>query len=132
MRLKCMVIHGGVTDRSQFTGRCGFEQAQELIARMWHGLVPTSIYGVNRGAWCLQRTEGPVTHVLMTSHWDNVDAIKRFAGEDYLKAKDYDFDADYLIEMEAKVEHFDIRAASQPNEQPRSTGTLGSFAGLGS
>ncbi|MFZ1013941.1 MAG: hypothetical protein WAN28_11405, partial [Terracidiphilus sp.] len=61
----------------------------------------------------------------------HVDAIKRLAGEDYFKAKYYDFDKDYLIEMEERVEHFDIRAASRPNEQPRSTRTLGSFAELG-
>ena len=120
-----------------------------MIARIWRGLVPTSraddylermraiavpeyeATEGNRGAWCLQRTEGSVTHALMISHWDNVDAIKRFAGEDYSKAQYYDFDADYLMEMEERVDHFDIRAASQPNKQPRSAGTPGNLAGLG-
>ena len=97
-----------------------------MIARIWHGLVPTLRAGDylermraiaipeyestegNRGAWCLQRTEGPATHVLMISYWDNVDAIKRFAGEDYSRSKYYAFDAEYLSEMEETVEHYCI------------------------
>jgi hypothetical protein len=34
----------------------------------------------NRGAWCLHRTGGDVTHFLDLTFWDDFDAIKRFAG----------------------------------------------------
>ena len=37
-----------------------------------------------------------------------IDAIKRFAGDDFNKAKYYDFDSDYLIEKEAGVRHYEI------------------------
>jgi hypothetical protein len=94
-----------------------------MIARRWHGVVPVaqseeylnrmrkvalpdyrSIRG-NRGAFCLFRTEGDVAHFDMLTFWDDVDAIKRFAGEDYEVAKYYDFDRSFLIELEPKVLH---------------------------
>jgi hypothetical protein len=42
------------------------------------------------------------------SFWDDTDAIKRFAGDDFSMAKYYDFDSDYLIEMEAGVRHYEV------------------------
>jgi hypothetical protein len=66
-----------------------------MIARIWHGMVPTSKTDEyldlmrrialpeyvatrgNRGAWCLYRTEADVTHFEMLTFWDDTDAIKR-------------------------------------------------------
>jgi heme-degrading monooxygenase HmoA len=95
-----------------------------MIARKWHGAVPAarseeylnrmrkvalpdyrSIPG-NRGAFCLSRTEGEIAHFEMLTFWDDVDAIKRFAGADYELAKYYDFDRSFLIELEPKVLHY--------------------------
>ena len=97
-----------------------------MIARRWHGRVPgakaedylrlmvdvgladyRSTAG-NGGAWCLHRREGDIVHVEMFTLWDDLDAIRRFAGDDLLKAKYYDFDADYLLELEPEVTHFDV------------------------
>lgn len=96
-----------------------------MIARRWHGRVPaakTEDYlrlmrevGLpdyrstdgNRGAWCLHRREGDVIHVEMFTLWDDLDAIRRFAGDDLLKAKYYDFDPDFLLELEPEVAHFE-------------------------
>jgi hypothetical protein len=81
-----------------------------MIARIWHGVVPESksdeYLGLmrsialpeyiatqgNRGAWCLHRAEGEVIHFEMLTFWDDLDAIKRLAGEDYERAKYYEFD----------------------------------------
>jgi hypothetical protein len=97
-----------------------------MIARIWHGRVPTSkaveyldlmrrialpdyvVTPGNRGAWCLHRAEGNTTHVEMLTFWDDLDGIKRFAGEDYGLAKYYDFDADFLLEMEPGVRHCEV------------------------
>jgi hypothetical protein len=97
-----------------------------MIARIWHGMVPISKAGEylglmrrialpeymatsgNRGAWCLCRTEATVTHFEMLTFWDDTDAIKLFAGNDFNMAKYYDFDSDYLIEMEARVRHYEV------------------------
>jgi hypothetical protein len=103
-----------------------------MIARIWHGMVPVSkadeylrlmqtialpeyraTHG-NRGAWCLHRPEGDVTHFEMLTFWDDSDAIKRFAGDDYSLAKYYDFDSDYLIEMEPRVRHYDVYPETSP------------------
>ena len=50
----------------------------------------------------------------MLTFWDDSDAIKLFAGNDYSLAKYYDFDSDYLIEMEARVRHYDVYAETSP------------------
>jgi heme-degrading monooxygenase HmoA len=95
-----------------------------MIARMWHGAVPAakgeeylnrmrkvalpdyqSISG-NRGAFCLRRREGDVAHFEMLTFWDDVDAIKRFAGEEFQRAKYYDFDRAFLVELEPNVRHY--------------------------
>ena len=105
-----------------------------MIARIWHGAVPVSKtdqyrdlihrialpeYGAargNRGAWCLYRTEAEVTHFEMLTFWDDTDAIKCVAGDDYGLAKYYDFDSDYLIEMEPHVRHYEVSSDSSPDQ----------------
>jgi hypothetical protein len=96
-----------------------------MIARMWHGRVPAekserylhlmrtvaipdykAIDG-NLDALCLHRIESNIAHIEMLTFWENVEAIKRFAGEDYAAAKYYDFDDEYLIEKETHVRHFE-------------------------
>ncbi len=108
-----------------------------MIGRVWHGVVPVSKSGEylelmrrialpeylatqgNRGAWCLCRTEGDVTHFEMLTFWDDANSIKRFAGDDYSKAKYYDFDPNYLIEMEPGVRHYEVYSHTSP-APPRS------------
>ena len=103
-----------------------------MIARIWHGMVPApkseaylelmrtvalpeylATQG-NRGAWCLHRAEGDVTHFEMLTFWDDFDAIKRFAGDDYEQAKYYKFDSDYLLEQEPRVLHFEVYSDRSP------------------
>jgi heme-degrading monooxygenase HmoA len=97
-----------------------------MIARIWHGAVPIakgdeylnrmrnvalpdykSIPG-NLGAYCLHRVEGDLAHFEMLTFWDNIDAIKQFAGRDYEAAKYYEFDRSFLIELEQKVRHYTV------------------------
>jgi heme-degrading monooxygenase HmoA len=97
-----------------------------MIARRWHGRVPAEKareylnlmkqVGLpdyrategNRGAWCLHRREGDAVHVEMFTFWENEDAIRRFAGTDLTKAKYYDFDPEFLLELEPEVTHFEV------------------------
>jgi hypothetical protein len=46
--------------------------------------------------------------------WDDIDAIKRFAGDDFSMAKYYDFDSDYLIEKETGVRHYEVSLQASP------------------
>ena len=103
-----------------------------MIARIWNGAVPASKADAyldlmrrialpeylatpgNRGAWCLCHAEAEVSHFQMLTFWDDADAIRRFAGDDYSLAKYYDFDSNYLIEMEAHVRHYDVYPETTP------------------
>ena len=97
-----------------------------MIARRWHGRIPEckaeqylrlmvdvgladyrSTEG-NRGAWCLHRADGEIVHVEMFTFWEDLDAIRRFAGDQLTKAKYYDFDPDFLLELEPEVTHFEV------------------------
>ena len=107
-----------------------------MIARTWHGRVPAARAAEyyryllrtglpdyratpgNRGAWCLCRTETGITHFDMLTFWDDVDAIKRFAGEDYEMSKYDDFDSDYMIEKELRVRHYQMYSETPPDPSP--------------
>ena len=100
-----------------------------MIARTWHGRVPavkadayeaflerTGLADItatpgNRGLLLLRRTEGGVTHFLLTSLWESEAAIKRFAGDDHSRARYYDEDDDFLLEREEFVTHHDVVVA---------------------
>jgi heme-degrading monooxygenase HmoA len=103
-------------------------EAAFVIARIWHGSVSSahaheyselikkeelpnirSIPG-NRGVQVLQRSEGPLTHFLLISLWENEAAIRSFAGDDISIAHYYPYDKDYLLEFETHVTHYEIVA----------------------
>ena len=99
------------------------------IARLWHGRVPADKADAylalmervaipdyratagNLAAYALRRAEGEVTHVVMLTFWESLDAIRAFAGDQVETAKYYDFDADYLLELEPTVTHYCVPAA---------------------
>jgi heme-degrading monooxygenase HmoA len=97
-----------------------------MIARMWHGRVPTakadayraftnghaipdyqSVPG-NLSVHVLERCEGEVTHFITLTFWESLAAIRAFAGEDAEKAKYYPEDADFLLEYEPRVVHYEV------------------------
>ncbi len=100
-----------------------------MIARIWHGRVPSekadAYYDMlmrtgipdyratqgNRGVYVLRRTEGDVTHYTLISFWESLDAIKRFAGEDYERAHYYPEDDEFLLEKEPRVVHHEVMRA---------------------
>ena len=97
-----------------------------MIARIWHG--KTSITNFETYAEFLkqvaipdyQKTEGfkklsflrsikgNEGHFTLITYWENIKAIKNFAGPDYEKAKYYPVDKDFLLHFEEKVEHFEV------------------------
>ncbi len=99
-----------------------------MIARTWHGVTPIAkaddylhlmrtiavpdyqAVAGNRGVYVMRRIEGDVAHFLLLTLWDSEDAIRQFAGEDIEKAKYYDFDPDYLLELEPTVTHYEVFA----------------------
>ena len=101
-----------------------------MIARVWHGRVPSSkadsyhqyLLGTglaeyaetpgNRGVWVFRRLEGDVAHFVLTTLWESLDAIRRFAGEDYRRAKYYPDDDEFLLEREPFVTHYEVLPAT--------------------
>lgn len=97
-----------------------------MIARRWRGRIRTvdakayltlmrdvalpdyrAVDG-NLGAWCLHRINDHVTEVEMLTLWRDEAAVARFAGTPVERAKYYEFDSDYLLELEPLVTHFEV------------------------
>jgi heme-degrading monooxygenase HmoA len=96
-----------------------------MITRIWHGRTPTvksdeyldlmrtiaipdyRATPGNKGAYALRRIEGDTAHFLMITFWESEDAIRAFAGNTISVAKYYDFDKNFLLEMEPASTHYD-------------------------
>jgi heme-degrading monooxygenase HmoA len=101
-----------------------------MIARTWHGRVPAekadAYYAYllrtglaeyaatpgNRGVTVLRRTDGAVTHFLLLTLWESIEAIQAFAGQEYEVARYYPEDDDFLLEREPFVTHYEVLANS--------------------
>ncbi|MGE0467365.1 MAG: antibiotic biosynthesis monooxygenase [Steroidobacteraceae bacterium] len=97
-----------------------------MIVRLWHGRVPTSKAAAYRrftndraipdyrsvpgniSVHVLERQEGEVTHFITLTFWDSLESIRAFAGDDLEKAKYYPEDADFLLEYEPRVVHYEV------------------------
>lgn len=97
-----------------------------MIARMWHGKVPkekseayhkylikTGLHDYekiegNKGVFLLKNDENNIVHFYTLTFWDDKSAIKKFAGENYEKARYYPEDKDFLLEFEPFVTHFEV------------------------
>ena len=64
-----------------------------------------------RGVFLFRRVERNEAHFLTLTHWDSLEAIEAFAGADISKAKYYPEDADFLLEFEPTVEHYELYVA---------------------
>ena len=96
-----------------------------MITRVWHGRVKkkdadrylayvreTGLAAYrstpgNIAARILRKFEGDICHFYTVSEWENLEAIKAFAGEDFEQAHYYPADKEYLLEFEQQVEHFE-------------------------
>jgi heme-degrading monooxygenase HmoA len=95
----------------------------KAITRIWHGItkaehadeyleyvIKTGVEDYkntkgNIGVEILRRIEGEKCHFWTVTKWDNFESIKKFAGEDYEKARYYKEDKKYLLEFERNVIH---------------------------
>lgn len=93
------------------------------ITRIWHGttkaehaneyLAVLSATGVadykktpgNLSVEILRRKEDGVCHFWTVTKWDGFESIKKFAGNDFEKARYYEEDKKYLLEFETNVLH---------------------------
>jgi hypothetical protein len=56
----------------------------------------------------LRRTRGGVTELELTTFWESEADIRRFAGDDISIARYYPEDADFLLELPERVEHWEV------------------------
>jgi heme-degrading monooxygenase HmoA len=94
-------------------GRTSLENADDYLMFLLHE--GTKEYLQTRGnlsvkVW--QRKEKDCCHFWTVTEWEDTDAIKRFAGDDYEKAKYYPEDEGILLEFEEKVNHYETFAVS--------------------
>lgn len=95
----------------------------KIITRIWHGItraedadeyleyvIKTGVADYkntegNSGVEILRRIETDICHFWTVTKWNNFESIKKFAGEDYEKARYYEEDEKYLLEFEPNVIH---------------------------
>jgi uncharacterized damage-inducible protein DinB len=95
-----------------------------MITRIWHGKTKKENadnyrqYVTDSGVKEYQQTDGNldtqiwqkdedgITHIWTVTQWKDFNSIKKFAGEDFQKAKYYPKDKEYLLEFEPNVEHY--------------------------
>ena len=103
-----------------------------MIARIWRGLTPAdkadayiaylnetglkdySKVAGSRGVTILRRLQGEHCEIVLISLWDSMDAVRAFAGENADQSVYYPEDADYLLDMEPLVRHYEVADQSQP------------------
>ena len=114
-----------------------------MIARMWHGRVPTSkakeyheftngraipdyqsVKG-NLSVYVLERQDGDVTHFITLTFWDNLESTKGFAGQDINVAKYYPEDKNILLGFEPTVVHYEVVGKSALTHAARPSPNMG-------
>ena len=96
-----------------------------MITRIWHGRTNVEHadsylhFLLNEGTMEYRQTPGNIStrvwrrietdccHFYTITEWESIEAIKRFAGEDYAKAVYYPQDEGILLEFEEKVNHYE-------------------------
>ena len=102
-----------------------------MIARTWHGTVPAEQANAyhatllrtgladyastpgNLGVLTLRRGEAGVVHFVLVTVWESLDAVRRYAGDDVLRARYYPEEDDFLIEKEPFVTQYDLVEVEQ-------------------
>lgn len=101
-----------------------------MIARMWHGRTRASdarayreflvaralpdyrsVPG-NLSVRILERIEGDVAHFVTLTCWENLEAVRGFAGDDIGRARYYEEDRGFLLEFEPTVVHYEVVASA--------------------
>jgi heme-degrading monooxygenase HmoA len=62
----------------------------------------------NLGVIVLRRDQGENTEIVLISHWESMEAVRAFAGENPEKSVYYPEDEHYLLQMEPLVRLYDV------------------------
>ena len=81
--------------RTRIEDADAYEQFMRVRAAPDYALIPGLIRAV-----FTRRDEASVSHFLLITFWDSMEAVEAFAGPDPSKAKYYPEDEEYLLEKE--------------------------------
>ena len=103
-----------------------------MIARLWHGEVPAekaaayhdylnksgladykSVSG-NKAVFLLKKEQDGIAHFYTLTFWQDMDAVRSFAGPEPQNARYYPEDKDFLLSFEPLVQHFEVLECSLP------------------
>jgi len=85
------------------------ENADEYVTYVRHtGIDHYRSTPGNLGAWILHRSDGERTEILTFSLWEDMDAVKAFAGDDPSAAVYYPEDDRFLVERSSIVDHYQV------------------------
>ena len=97
-----------------------------MIARIWRGRVRSGMLeeyrpyiahtgladyrgtAGNRGAYMFTCERDGFGEVITLSLWDDLDAIRAFAGDDVTRARYYAEDERFLLDFPERVDHYDV------------------------
>lgn len=126
----CSANHTTVETRTPATD--GIAAAH--VARVWHGKTPSAkadeyaqyLYEVgvkklreipgNLGVQMFRENRGNETDFVVISYWYSRDEIHAYAGADISKTHHLPRDAEFLVEIEPEVRHYDIAATEQAGD----------------
>jgi heme-degrading monooxygenase HmoA len=94
-------------------GRTSLEKADEYETLMKKLAAPdySSVAGLKR-YFFTRNDRSDCAEFLLITHWESIEAVKRFAGDDYTKAKYYEEDKDFLLDFPKEVEHYEVFASN--------------------
>ncbi len=96
-----------------------------MITRIWHGRTKAKDADAyleyvqetglkdylatagNVSAKVLRKIECDICHFYTITEWKDLESIRRFAGDEYEKARYYPEDKEYLLESEETVQHYE-------------------------
>ena len=85
------------------------ERADDYVAYLRRtGVADYAATPGNRGVEILTRAREDRTEFTVLSWWDDLDAVRRFAGDDPEVARFYPEDDDYLVERDLTVSHHEV------------------------
>jgi heme-degrading monooxygenase HmoA len=98
----------GATITRIWHGKTRLEYADEYVEYLKKTGVPDykSVPG-NLSVHVWRRKEGQTCHFWTVTTWESVESIKKFAGDEYEKARYYTDDKKYLFEFEPSVAHYE-------------------------
>ena len=101
---------GGIRDFAILTlvARLGLRSAE--VARL-------ELDDVVASRLALRRDEVDETLFELTTLWRSMEAIRKFAGEDYTRAVLYENDEQYFLRWDERVEHFEVTSLEDLNQQ---------------